>query len=105
MRMDKDNPGKLSRKAIIDRADLADLSMVCCGGKAKSEQELVNKQFYIVLKETVGKDGKSYLNIDKISSAPSTSAVPTETTAQASNTAEPGWAKNTESSSAGANWL
>lgn len=101
-RQDKDKPGQLSIKAIIDRAQIADLAKACCGKEPRSEQEMVQKMFYVVLKETTGKDGKTYLNIDKIepvegfgtpASMPSMSAATTPAPAQVDVTgvAEPDW--------------
>ena len=95
MRPDKEDPSKISKKAIIDRADLGDLTIACCGGKPKSEQELVRKQFYITFKETTSKDGKTYLNIDKIEPANAAYAtqptVAVETPAVETNNATPDW--------------
>lgn len=88
-RMNKDNPTQLSTKALIDRGDLADLAFACCGTKPQSEQELVQKQFYVTFKETTGKDGKSYLNIEKIESLASASEQPMPTGSAVPTTAEP----------------
>lgn len=101
-RPNKENPMQLSTKALIDRGDLADLAFACCGIAPKDPQEMVRKMFYITLKESVGKDGKSYLNIDKIEplfSGQSTSINEQPTVAQPmplgssmeSNTIEPDW--------------
>lgn len=67
-RPDKEKPGNLSVRALIDRAQLADVTLACCGKEPKSTQELVQKMFYVTLKESTGKDGKTYLNIDKVES-------------------------------------
>lgn len=100
-RPNKENPMQLSTKALIDRGDLADLAFACCGTAPKSPQEMVQKMFYITLKESTGKDGKSYLNIDKIEPLFGTPAVdgPTAEASQPmplgssmeSNTIEPDW--------------
>jgi hypothetical protein len=91
MRPDKENPGKISKKAIIDRADLGDLTMACCGNKPSSEQELVRKQFYITFKETNAKDGKTYLNIDKIEPVSAAATAAPATSAASFNTDTPDW--------------
>lgn len=91
MRPDKENPTKISKKSLIDRAFLGDLAIACCGGKPKSEQELLQKQFYITFKESTGKDGKTYLNIDKIESATSAYTAPVENPFVESNTSKPNW--------------
>lgn len=97
MQKDKNDPSKLSVKANMDRQTLVMLGMACCGGKPKSEQELVNKQFYLTLKEKEGKDGKSYINVAKIQSIKE-GAVNNEPKVETAakelgvpNTAEPDW--------------
>lgn len=92
----KDETGRLSSRALFDRGFLVDLSQACCGTMPKSEQEMVNKQFYITFKESNAKNGKTYLNITKIESlAEGELSAQTETTVTAPatepNTAEPNW--------------
>lgn len=97
MRMDKNNPTVLSQKAIIDRADLGELAVACCGAHPQSEQEMCGKQFYVTLKETTAKDGKTYTNISKIEPVESFVAQQPQTTAAeptveaASNASTPNW--------------
>lgn len=91
-RPDKEKPGELSAKARIDRAQLADLAYACCGTEPKVPQEMVQKMFYVTLKESTGKDGKTYLNIDKIDPVFSaTTTVQTTPSTEPSNVSEPDW--------------
>ena len=106
-RPDKDNPGKLSVKALIDRGLIADLAFACCGTEPKSPQEMVQKMFYITLKETTGKDGKTYMNVDKIEPLFSNPAVdgPSATSVAGAGQPIPLQSANVETNTAEPNWL